>query len=316
MDKLALAHSNHEKERQLIEQTKEYIHRKTVEVNEQPKNVISDEKLRLLCLPNRYNFKPVSIVLQQCDVAKEQKKLAANEANKMDLNVSENENNKVDLNVSENESKKADLNVSENESNKVDLNVSENKSNKADLNSAEKDENKEDSTECENNVSNKRSTRPKNSLEEPDPLLKALKENSPEDVDALLQDDGKKINGSCLIAQEDVNTHDGEITIKTYGIRRSKKQKKHLKCPDSACDEVFDFVKDMNVHVAKRHPDIRFRCSFCPKSYQTYNARYKHEHKNFELPHCCHYCSMRFLFPGLRTKHEHQHTGNGLFPCT
>ena len=143
-----------------------------------------------------------------------------------------------------------------------------------------------------------------------------MKEHSPEDVDTLLQDDAKKVNGSCLIAQEDVNTHDGEITIKTYGIRRSKKQKKHLKCPDSTCDEVFDFVKDMNVHVANRHPDIRFRCSFCPKSYQTYNARYKHEHKHFELPYCCHYCSMRFLFPGLRTKHERQHTGNGLFPCT
>ena len=83
LDKLALAHSNREKEWQLIEQTKEYIHRKTVEVNKQPKNVISDEKLRLLCLENQYNLKPVSIVLQQCDVSKEQKKLAANEANKM-----------------------------------------------------------------------------------------------------------------------------------------------------------------------------------------------------------------------------------------
>ena len=144
----------------------------------------------------------------------------------MDLNVSENENNKVDLNVSENESKKADLNVSENESNKVDLNVSENKSNKADLNSAEKDENKEDSTECENNVSNKRSTRPKNSLEEPDPLLKALKENSPEDVDALLQDDGKKINGFmpyCTRRCQHTMMEKLQLKHMEYGAAKSKR---------------------------------------------------------------------------------------------
>ena len=138
----------------------------------------------------------------------------------------------------------------------------------------------------------------KRSLEEPDPLLKAFQENSPEDVHELLQEDAKKFNDSCIIGQEDLNTHDREINIKTYGIRCSKKQKKNLKCPDSACDQVFDFVTGT-------HPDLRFCCQYCPKSY-----------KHFELPYCCHYCTMRFLFPGFRDKHEHQHTGKGLLPCT
>ena len=113
MDKLALAQSNHEKEWKLIEQTKEYMNRKTVEVNEQPKNVISEEKRRLLCLESQYNLKPVSIALQWCDVANEQNKLAGNEANKMDLNVSQNEGNKADLISTENNENKGDLNAAE-----------------------------------------------------------------------------------------------------------------------------------------------------------------------------------------------------------
>ena len=113
MDKLALAQSNHEKERKLIEQKKEYINRKTVEVNKQPKKEISDEKLRPLCLQSWYNLKPVFIVLQQCDVTNEQNKLAGNEANKMDLNVSQNKGNKADLISTENDKNKGDLNGAE-----------------------------------------------------------------------------------------------------------------------------------------------------------------------------------------------------------
>ena len=54
------------------------MHRKSAEVNVLPKKEISEEELRLLYLQSQYNFKPVSIVLQWCDVAKEQNKLAGN----------------------------------------------------------------------------------------------------------------------------------------------------------------------------------------------------------------------------------------------
>ena len=204
------------------------------------------------------------------------------------------------------EQNKGDLNAA----NKADLIPNDNNENQGDLNGGQVDQKSE-------NIANRtRSKKPKNSLKEPDPLLAAFKENNPEELDALLQEDGKKVNGSCIIDQEHLNTHDREINIKTYGIRRSKKKKKNLQCPDSACNQVFDFVKDMNVHVTGAHPDLRFHCQYCPKSYLTYNTRYKHEHKHFELPYGCHYCSMRFLFPGLREKHERQHTQKGLLPCT
>ena len=46
LDKLALVQSNHEKEQKIVQQTKEYMHRKAAAVNVQPKKEISGEQLR------------------------------------------------------------------------------------------------------------------------------------------------------------------------------------------------------------------------------------------------------------------------------
>ena len=91
LDKLALAQINREIEKKLVQQTKDYMQRKGAEVNMQPKKEISDEKLRPLCLQSQHNLKSISIQLQRCDVAKEQNKLAGNEANKTDFNMSQND---------------------------------------------------------------------------------------------------------------------------------------------------------------------------------------------------------------------------------
>ena len=64
------------------------------------------------------------------------------------------------------------------------------------------------------------------------------------------------------------------------------------------------------------HPDMKFKCQYCPQMYETHNARYKHEHTHFQLPYCCHFCTKQFLFPGLQDHHEGQHTGANLLPCT
>ena len=104
------------------------------------------------------------------------------------------------------------------------------------------------------------------------------------------------------------------MKIKEYGIKRTQKQKKKLPC--TGCEEIFTLVKDFIIHMKEKHPDLKFRCQYCPKVYDNYNAHYKHEYKHFQLPYKCRHCDKRFLFPGLRAKHEKQHTGVGLLPCT
>ena len=50
LGKLAVAQANREKERTLVEQTKQYIDKKSAECHMLPKKEISEEELRLLCL--------------------------------------------------------------------------------------------------------------------------------------------------------------------------------------------------------------------------------------------------------------------------
>ena len=82
--------------------------------------------------------------------------------------------------------------------------------------------------------------------------------------------------------KEKHKTENGEIEIKQYAIKHGKRQKK---LPCSACDQVFSLVKDFNIHMKEKHPDVKFRCQHCPKVYDTYNAHYKQEYKHFQLPY-------------------------------
>ena len=80
--------------------------------------------------------------------------------------------------------------------------------------------------------------------------------------------------------------------------------------------EIFPFVKDLNDHMKEVHPDVKFHWKYCPKVYDSHNTHYKHEASHFQYRYLCHYCTKHFQFPGLREKHERQHTGNNLLPCT
>ena len=133
----------------------------------------------------------------------------------------------------------------------------------------------------------------------------------------LLENDDKPVKkGSSKVSESSTETSDGTITIKKYGRPKHQKIKKNLKCPVQSYDHVCDFIVEQNSHLKEQHPDFHFRCAHCPKQYATYNAKYKYEHKHFELPYVCHFCDKRFLFPALHQKHENQHTGKGLIPCT
>ena len=150
-------------------------------------------------------------------------------------------------------------------------------------------------------------------LEEPDPLLNSA---SQDEVDSILAEDNKKTNGSSKVSEVNLKTSDGSMTVKKYGIRIREKKPRDFLCPALNCEKVCHLIKELNGHIANTHPDSKYRCSMCPKTYSTYNARYKHEHTHYQLPYSCHFCRKRFLFPGLRDRHEGQHTGKNLFPCT
>ena len=150
-------------------------------------------------------------------------------------------------------------------------------------------------------------------LTEPDPLLKSVPSD---EVDSILAEDRKKPASSSKVSEVNVTTSDGSITVAKFAIVKRDKKPRDFPCPAKPCAKICHLIKELNDHIQKIHPDFKFKCSQCPKLYSTYNARYKHEHSHFELPYVCHFCRKRFLFPGLRDRHEGQHTGKNLFPCT
>ena len=188
---------NRQKEKELIKKNLVAMKRRAQEKRaklEAAKEVISEADLRQLCIKNRYNLKDFSISIECCD---------ATEANKGNLNlesVDATEANKGDLNLES---------VDAMEANKGNLNLESVEANKGDFNLESVDVN---GNKC-------RSAKPK-CLVEADPLLNAFKENKPDEVQDLLNNDNKEKRGTSLITEDKLRTNDGEIAIKEYGIKR------------------------------------------------------------------------------------------------
>ena len=102
-----------------------------------------------------------------------------------------------------------------------------------------------------------RKAKPVGSLKEEDPLMDCLRTEQPDEVANLIKDDAKPAKqGTSKVNEEKHKTENGEIEIKQYAIKCSKRQNKKLPC--STCAQVFGLVKDFNIHMKEKHPDVKF----------------------------------------------------------
>ena len=82
------------------------------------------------------------------------------------------------------------------------------------------------------------------------------------------------------------------------------------------CDEKTQSNKDLTSHITASHPNFKFPCSYCQKTYDSFNGKYKHERSHAPKVHQCEYCGKAFQFPQLLLYHRHLHTGKDFIPCT
>ena len=68
------------------------------------------------------------------------------------------------------------------------------------------------------------------------------------------------------------------LQVKVHGIPVCTPWKRDIKCP--VCKQVFNLVKDVNLHVKQDHPQFRYKCKYCTKKFQNYASCYKHERKH------------------------------------
>ena len=105
-----------------------------------------------------------------------------------------------------------------------------------------------------------------------------------------------------------------QLNVEIHGLPVRRPQKHSIKCP--MCLDVFQLVKDLNVHIKERHPKFCYKCNYCTKKFQNYASKYKHERKHSVPSHVCAECHKRFFFNKDLQVHLCVHSGQGTFPCT
>ena len=106
----------------------------------------------------------------------------------------------------------------------------------------------------------------------------------------------------------------GKLNIEQFVIKRKKKKIRSFKCP--VCRKMDKTQHEQNLHIQHKHPTFRFTCQYCKKTYQTFNAKWKHEKTHGQFRHKCNICKVRFQFPKGLKEHMVGHTGKNKYPCT
>ena len=84
----------------------------------------------------------------------------------------------------------------------------------------------------------RRGAKPKN-LKEQDPILDAFKDvQNEEDLKMLLEPSDDKNNKKSIAVEETIDTNDGAMVVKSYGLKRNNKADRNFKCQEVNCSEV------------------------------------------------------------------------------
>ena len=158
--------------------------------------------------------------------------------------------------------------------------------------------------------------KPKN-LKEQDPILDAFKDvQNEEDLKMLLEPSDDENNKKSIAVEETIDTNDGAMVVKSYGLKRNNKADRNFKCQEVNCSEVKKTQGELNKHLQFDHK-ISFKCFVCDRMYDTANGRSKHYKKHFKFNNHCSECSYSCQFPAQMNVHKRKHTTDttGKFPC-
>ena len=158
--------------------------------------------------------------------------------------------------------------------------------------------------------------KPKN-LKEQNPILDAFKDvQNEEDLKRLLEPSDDENNKKSIAVEETIDTNDGAMVVKSYGLKRNNKADRNFKCQEVNCLEVKKTQGELNKHLQFDHK-ISFNCFVCDRMYDTVNGRSKHYKKHFKFNNHCSECSYSCQFPAQMNVHKRKHTMDnmGKFPC-
>ena len=106
------------------------------------------------------------------------------------------------------------------------------------------------------------------------------------------------------------------LVVKTITI--TKRKSKKYKCTESACDEMFDDMKEWVKHINNEHKLQEYSCKICGHKTKSKDKFEKHTmaHKEKQNKWKCSVCSKTFTFKCYLQRHELIHTDEKKYECT
>ena len=87
-----------------------------------------------------------------------------------------------------------------------------------------------------------------------------------------------------------------------------------IACP--VCNQISPSQKALIFHVQTCHPNYRYPCGYCPRTFASYNTRYKHVKEHSQPQLNCPVCNKGFHFQSELQRHTPVHSTVLPFPCT
>ena len=106
------------------------------------------------------------------------------------------------------------------------------------------------------------------------------------------------------------------LVVKTITI--TKRKSKKYKCTESACDEMFDDMKEWVKHINNEHKLQEYSCTICGHKTKSKDKYEKHmlAHEEKQNKWKCSVCSKTFTFKCYLQRHELIHTDEKKYECT
>ena len=121
----------------------------------------------------------------------------------------------------------------------------------------------------------------------------------------------KDIAASSIV--DNAKNRKGKWNYKVSALVKREKDKKEVKC--TVCPKKFATYMKLVNHLKTDHPDYKFPCKYCPKTFDSSSWRYQHQMRHEGLRYKCPVCFKLFQYYYMVRDHYKVHSKKKLYVC-